>query len=229
MPADMAMAAQADMAQAACVLNVPTSTCGIFPQCGCTGTQNCNVEDDTTGKASCAASGSVGDWNGCTGNGDGLCAVGRSCVDGVCSPFCAQNSDCPGSYRECVQVQANGTNITGFKVCTSFCDPTSPQSSAGGHTACGPNINCYPNTDHDSYCLGPTTAGGTQSANCATSNASDPTKCAPGYACVGLGLNQFECEKFCAVGGSGGCASGYTCSSFATKQYAGTQEIGGCS
>ena len=233
MPADMAMPPQADMALPACVLNVPTSTCGIWPQCGCSGaTPNCNVEDDTTGKASCAAAGTVPDWNTCTGNGDGQCGVGRSCVDGVCSPFCGAVSDCPGSYRDCFQVQnSTPADITGMKVCSSFCDPTNPQSASGGHTACGANVNCYPGSDHIPYCLGPTTAGGTQDKSCGT-NAPDSTKCAPGYACVTIslfGTNVYQCQKFCAVGVSGSCPSSYTCSSFGTKQYAGTQEIGGCS
>jgi hypothetical protein len=232
-PADLAMPAAQDLAMPACtpVLNVPTSTCGIWPQCGCAGTTpNCNVEDDTTGRAACAAVGTVPDWNSCTGNGDTECGVGRSCVDGVCSPFCGAVSDCPGSYRDCFQVgNSAGTDITGMKVCSSFCDPTNPQSATGGHMACGPNVNCYPGSDHVPYCLGPTTAAGTQGKSCATSNASDPTKCAPGYACVGLGLNLFQCQKFCGVGVANSCPSSYTCSSFATKVYAGTQEIGGCS
>jgi hypothetical protein len=123
-------------------------------------------------------------------------------------------------------------NITGMKICTSFCDPTSPQSSAGGHMPCGPNINCYPNTDHDSYCLGPTTPGGTQGADCSGSNAPDETKCAPGFACVTInffGTNLYQCQQFCNVGGTNTCPSNTSCSSFGTKQYAGTQEIGGCS
>ncbi|HEX9105198.1 MAG TPA: hypothetical protein VF997_23470, partial [Polyangia bacterium] len=143
MPADMAT--PPDMAQPVCspVLNVPASTCGIFPQCGCSGaTANCNVEDDTTFKAACAAAGTTADWNNCTGNGDAQCGVGRSCVDGVCSPFCGSVTDCPGAYRDCLQVQnSSGTNITGMKVCTAFCDPTKPQNATGGFTACGPNVN----------------------------------------------------------------------------------------
>ena len=230
MPADLAMAPGPDMAQPVCVLNVPTSTCGIFPQCGCTGGKNCNVEDTTSGQASCAAAGTTPDWNSCTSNGDGQCGVGRSCVDGVCSPFCGAVSDCPGSYRDCFQVvNESSNNIPGMKACTSFCDPTNPQNSAGGYTACGPNVGCMPGTDHIPYCVGPTLATGTQGKSCATSSAADDSKCAPGYGCVGLGLGLYQCQKFCQVGVSGSCPSSYTCSSFATKNYAGTTEIGGCS
>jgi hypothetical protein len=233
MPADMTLPPVTDMAMACMpVLNVPASTCGIFPQCGCTGTQNCNIEDDTTFKASCAPSGSTPDWNNCTNNGDSQCGVGRSCVDGVCSPFCGAVSDCPGSYRGCYQVQnSTQTNITGMKICSSFCDPTNPQNATGGFTACGPNVNCYPGTDRNPSCLGPTTASGTQNASCKTSGAADVTKCAPGYYCATvISGSVYGCYKFCKVGVAGECSSfsGTSCNSFSPSAYAGAQEIGFC-
>jgi hypothetical protein len=229
MPVDMAQP-PVDMAQPMCALNVPASTCGIWPQCGCSGaTPNCNVEDDTTFKASCAAVGVTPDWNNCSNNGDGQCTVGRSCVNGVCMPFCGAVTDCPGSYRNCVQVtNSSNANITGMKVCTSYCDPTNPQNATGGFTACGPGVNCYPSTDHNPYCLGPTAAGGTQNANCSTSNAADDTKCAPGYICLNSLPSVYACYRLCKVGGSGGCPSGTSCNSFATSAYSGPQEIGYC-
>ena len=229
-PLDMATPIGPDMAQPICTLNVPTSTCGIFPQCGCTA-QNCNVEDTTTGKAQCAAAGTTPDWNNCSGNGDSQCTIGRSCVDGVCSPFCSTAADCPGSYRDCFQVDnSTSTAIPGMKVCSSFCDPTNPQNATGGYMACGPNVNCYPGPDRIPYCVGPTTASGTQGESCATGGAADSTKCAPGYR-----LRQprrpssSSASSFCPVGGTSNCTGGTTCSSFSTKQYAGGQEIGGCS
>ena len=240
-PPDMAMAPDMamppDMAQAPpmCPLNVPTSTCGIWPQCGCSGAKpNCNVEDNTTGKADCAAAGTTPDWNNCSGNGDAQCGVGRTCVDGVCSPFCGAVGDCPGAYRDCFQVvNESSANIPGMKVCSSFCDPTNPQNATGGFTACGPNVNCYPGSDRVPYCIGPTTASGTQDANCKSGSSGDSSLCAPGYACVTIsffGTTLYQCQKFCHVGGaSSECPSSYTCSSFGTKQYAGGQEIGGCS
>ncbi len=232
MPADMTM--PPDMAQSCTpMLNVPASTCAIFPQCGCSGAMpNCNVEDDTTFKASCAAAGTTADWNNCTGNGDSQCGVGRTCVDGVCSPFCGSVTDCPGAYRDCLQVQnSSGTNITGMKVCTAFCDPTNPQNATGGFTACGANVNCYPQSDRAPLCLGPTTASGKQNASCTTNNASDYTKCAPGYVCLTVVSGSvYGCYKFCKVGVAGECSafSGTSCNSFSPANYAGGQEIGYC-
>ncbi len=233
-PADMAMAPPADMAMAACTpLNVPTSLCAIFPQCGCAGGQNCNVEDTTTGKAQCAPVGTTGDYNNCTGNGDSQCAKGRTCVNGVCMPFCGTTTDCPGAYRGCFGVNnAGGTAIPGMNVCTQFCDPVNPTSSTGGFSPCGPNVACEPNSAANgriSTCLGPTTASGTQGADCSNGSNPDQTKCAPGYGCVSIFSTFFECERFCDVGVSGGCPSSTSCGSFSTKQYAGAQEIGSCS
>ena len=235
MPLDLAMppdlAQPQDMAQPPmCVLNVPSSTCGIWPQCGCSGaTPNCNVEDDTTFKASCAAAGVTPDWNNCSNNGDGQCTVGRSCVNGVCMPLCGAVTDCPGSYRSCGQVtNSSGADITGMKVCSSYCDPTNPQNATGGYTACGPGVNCYPSSDHNPVCLGPTAAGGTQNASCKTNNAADDTKCAPGYICLNSLPSVYACYRLCKVGGSGGCPSSTSCNSFATSAYSGPQEIGYC-
>jgi hypothetical protein len=229
---DMAMASVPDMAMPICALNVPTSACGIFPQCGCTGGMNCNVEDTTSGQAQCAAAGSTGDWNNCSDKGDGQCAVGRSCVDGVCSPFCGTVADCPGTYRDCFQVaNGAGADIPGMKVCSSFCDPTNPQNATGGFMACGANVNCFPGSDRIPYCVGPTTASGTQNKSCKTSGASDSSLCAPGYGCVTvISGSVYACYKFCKVGVSGECSafSGTSCNSFGTKEYAGGQEIGYC-
>jgi hypothetical protein len=231
---DMAMPVVPDLSMPACVpvLNVPSSTCGIFPQCGCAAGVNCNVENDTTGQAMCAPAGTTPDWNLCTGNGDSQCTVGRSCVDGVCSPFCLATTDCPGAYRACVQVvNASSANIPGFKVCTTYCDPTSPQSSTAPYTACGPNVNCFPASDRNPYCIGPTTASGTQNASCANAagNGPDQTKCAPSFGCVTVGP-IYGCYKFCKVGVAGECSafSSTSCNSFGTKLYSGGQEIGFC-
>jgi hypothetical protein len=231
MPADMAK--PADMVVVPmCTLNVPASTCGIWPQCGCTGTQNCNVENTTTFAASCAPSGTTGDYNNCTGNGDSQCAKGRSCVNGVCMPFCGTTTDCPGSYRACVGVDNSaGTAITGMNVCTQFCDPTNPTSSTGGFSPCGPSVGCVPNSSANgkvSTCLGPAGTG-VQGDDCTTSSEPDDTKCSPGYGCVSIFSVVNECEKFCYVGVSGQCTGGTSCGSFSTKQYAGAQEIGSCS
>ena len=94
-PLDLATPIGPDMAQPICTLNVPTSTCGIFPQCGCTA-QNCNVEDTTTGKAQCAAAGTTPDWNNCSGNGDSSAPTAAAASTASARRSAAPAADCPG-------------------------------------------------------------------------------------------------------------------------------------
>lgn len=228
-----------------CTPTISGSACNVFPQCGCASGQNCNVENLSTGASQCVAAGSVGLWGSCdpnqTGaNGDGVCVVGSSCVDGVCSPFCSVDADCGGPHRSCVQVDSvNGstgasTPIPGFSICLSYCDPTSPQSSANGYAACGAGVNCFGNTNGSSYCSAPVTGKGTQGAVCTgTFYVEDATKCAIGFACVGnASSTAAACYKQCHVATGAECTGTQTCHSQSTKLYAGTPgtatEIGYC-
>jgi hypothetical protein len=228
-----------------CTPTISGSACNVFPQCGCASGQNCNVENMTTGAAQCVAPGTVGLWGSCDplevgANGDGVCVVGSSCVDGVCSPFCGVDADCGGPHRSCVQVQSvnsstgAATSIPGFLICLSYCDPTSPQSSANGYAACGAGVNCFGNTNGSSYCSAPVTGSGTQGKVCTgTFYVEDATLCAIGFACVGnASLTAATCYKQCHVSGGTECTGTQTCHSQSTKVYAGTPgtatEIGYC-
>jgi hypothetical protein len=205
------------------------SSCDTSPQCGCTGGQNCSITNFTSGATSCVAPGTTNDFANCTGNGVGQCKVGSTCVDGVCSPYCESTANCPGAHRECQQVSGStGAAVPGFKVCTQFCDPTAPTSSASPYMGCGPAVNCFPDPAGVSSCFGPTTAAGTQDQYCDTGFGTDgdSSLCAPGYACVGDTLFGFTCTKFCHIGAS--CGAGLTCTAFSTPQYAGTTQIGYC-
>ncbi len=243
-PIDMTQPIPPDMAKAVCTPTISGSTCNVFPQCGCAANQNCNVENTKTGAAQCEAVGTVGLWGSCdpnqTGaNGDGVCVAGSSCVDGVCSPFCSVDADCGGAHRDCVAVDSVNsstgvaTPIPGFSICLSYCDPTNPQSSASGYTACGAGVNCFGNTDGSSYCMAPVTASGTQKVDCTGTGADigDPTLCAAGYACI-AGTFSATCYKQCHVSGGTECTGTQTCHSQPTKLYAGTvgttTEIGYC-
>ncbi len=204
------------------------SACVVYPQCGCAGTQACDITS-TSGNAVCVAPGSVADWNLCTGSGQ--CKKGSTCVHDVCTPFCANvgapSGDCSGGAAECYQLQdSNQNNIPNDKVCSLNCDPTNPQN-ATGFSPCGSGVNCYPDTDGYAWCLGPTTAGGTQGQDCTNGLNTDPTMCAIGYYCVPSTFSG-TCYRMCKVGGSGICTGSTTCHSFSTKNYAGSTEIGYC-
>jgi hypothetical protein len=232
-PPDLAQPIPPDLAQPippdlAVACKPPTgSACVVYPQCGCSSSQECDITDPKTGNMVCVAAGTVPPWNACTGSGQ--CQPGSSCVFGVCTPFCdtvaAPSSEC--SAGECYQLNNNNTPIPNDKLCSLNCDPTSPQSSTGGFSPCGPGVNCLPDTDKYAFCYGQVKSSGTQGADCLnlSTGVGDQTRCAVGFIC---NTTDEYCNKMCHVGKTGECASGLTCKSQNPKVYAGTAEIGGC-
>lgn len=203
--------------------------CDTAPQCGCSGTQNCVVIDNTSGNTGCITAGATTPYRSCTTNSQ--CARGNSCFGGLCTPYCAGSADCPGAYRQCKQAyyeDAGGATLPtpGFLYCTLTCDPVNPQLDDATYDACGPGLKCLPSNDRASDCYNLGSGSGTQDAFCGITSADD-SLCAPGYLCtspIGFG---FACAKFCVVGGTG-CPSGTTCSGFSTAQFAGPNTIGIC-
>jgi hypothetical protein len=213
---------------AMCVKTTPTSTCSVFPQCGCASGQMCNTEDESTGKALCAQAGTTPVASGCTGNGDGICVAGSTCFNGACDSYCSTTADCPPDTVCLGTTGASGNPVPGRSVCTVHCNPLDPQSATGGYSPCGPAINCLAAADGNPghfYCAGPTKATGTQDKSC---NSGSTTACAPSFVCATDGISSYYCSKQCRRGVSGDCTSGHTCTSFGTKVYSGTQEIGFC-
>jgi hypothetical protein len=213
---------------------VSGGACGDVPQCGCSAGLNCIPIDTTSGITGCVSTGSLGNYAGnCTGSGAGECPIGAACVDGVCSPLCRTAADCTGPYRACAAVQnSSGNNIPGFKVCTLTCDPVNPQLQDSTFSACGAGDGCLPDPNGASSCYAPTKSSGTQGASCSTSGSPDQSKCAVGFVCLQDLLSSSSCYKMCHVGSNADCtgsASGTTCGSFGSKEYAGPKEIGYCS
>jgi hypothetical protein len=220
-----------DMTPPMCTVNPPVAgaPCQEFPQCGCAGTQNCDLDRSsaTSGMTLCVAAGATALYGICDPSVYGNCPKGASCIGGACKPFCANAAtDCPGSYRNCGSVvDSNNAAIPGAKICSQFCDPVNPQSSAGGHGACGAGVNCIPDSSaaHASDCVG-FVGTGTQGSSCFVNGIAD---CAVGYNCV---PSTSACAKSCNMGSNADCTSvgNKTCTSFSPKQYAGAQEVGYC-
>jgi hypothetical protein len=194
------------------------STCQVFPQCGCMGTQNCNVTS-TTGKMSCVASGSAGLHDACTGSG--TCQKGYQCLANICVPFCNSDSDCTisGSPRckTAQYVPTGGTtpmDVPNLKVCLAQCDPLNPT------TVCGANKTCFfPYlSDDTTECAAAGTS--TVKGGCATNTFA----CAPSYICV----NDGDCFKWCRIGFPSDCPTGRTCTGFMTPITKGGNEYGVC-
>lgn len=180
--------------------------CTVFPQCGCTATQNCNVTS-MTGETTCVAAGTDGLHEACGGAGE--CQKGMQCVGGLCVPFCASDADCTiaGSPR-CKTVQ------TGLKVCLAQCDVRDPAA------VCGANRGCFFPFEGDDTTECSAAAFSTVKGGCTTNKFA----CAPGYTCV----NNADCFKWCRMGTTGDCVSGQTCTSLTPKVTKGTVEYGTC-
>jgi len=208
------------------------SVCNIYPQCGCADGQACDL--DAAGNGVCRVAGTIADWNVCPASGN-ACKKGSTCVNGTCAPFCgtktAPSSHCD-TNAECYQGPVNGTTVPNNLVCSSNCDPASPQSASGGYVACGASTNCLPIDDGYAYCSSPVKAtGGGDGANCynSTTANTDSSKCKPGFICLTNSAGTiFECLQQCHVDGSGTkCARG-TCNGYSPKTMVGGLEIGYC-
>jgi hypothetical protein len=195
------------------------ATCTVFPQCGCSATQNCNVTS-SSGATSCVAAGSDVLHESCSGPGE--CQKGMQCVAGLCVPFCATDADCtnPGSpvCKTVQEIPAGGTtpmDVPGLKVCLAQCDVQNPSA------VCGPNTSCFfpYASDETTACASAGTS--TFKSGCAT----NPFACAPGYVCT----NKTDCFKWCRIGAMpSDCVVGYTCTAFTPAIKKGTVEYGVC-
>jgi hypothetical protein len=200
---------------------IPTGgECGTFPQCGCTGSQSCDITESATGKTSCVASGAGRANEECTDTSG--CLTGFTCKYGVCLPYCARTSDCTesGSTAICKNLtysdQGTLKDIPGMTVCTTQCDPMNPS------TSCGADRGCVFTAATTTTCSG--AGDGTTAASCATNRFA----CAPGYLCVGTG----DCRRFCRMGIAGDCPAGKTCGKLTlngtSTPMIGTTEFGVC-
>jgi hypothetical protein len=223
-----------DMAMCKVVPPIPNAPCSEFPQCGCAGTQNCDLDRSasaTSGMTLCVASGTTAAYNNCTSSQYGQCPKGWSCIGGVCKLFCGATGDCPGANRECTNVvDQNNTAVPGAKICTQNCNPNNPQDTTNGWAACGPNVNCGPGSQTEAFsdCYGPTSATATQGQSCAGSGVGDGP-CAPGFICVSSAVAGDFCRHNCRVGQNADCPSGAgTCHPYGTAAYVGTVQYGYC-
>lgn len=182
-----------------CTPPVTGGTCDTFPQCGCTGTQACNVTSEA-GTTQCTSAGIVTPYNLCTNLND--CTKGYACVGSACKSYCETNTDCTSTGGVCIQVNftSGGTSkpIPGMKVCSKKCELQNPASACGSGLGCYPDVQAVPPKTDCAKAGTATTAGACLA---------DSTACAPGYACLSNG----DCKKWCRVGFTSDCGSGKTC------------------
>lgn len=189
------------------------AACSLSPQCGCSSAQKCDVPDFGTGTAACVSQGSRGPNEKCATTTE--CARGLTCYYDLCMPLCATNGDCV-STSACNDVRyvAGGVEktVSGMRVCMAQCDPINPSKSCGASTTC---LFPSPTT---------TTCAAAGLSTTATSCASDPFACAPGYVCVGTG----DCKRWCRIGFAGDCPGGKACNRLSSAPKIGSIEYGVC-
>jgi hypothetical protein len=202
--------------------DVPCTTpsgaaCALYPQCGCTTGMSCDVPPANfgDGKASCVTAGSRAVHQKCTTTGE--CSAGLTCYYDVCMPLCATSGDCTGLGTPlCSDVQYVDGGVTksvpGMRVCMAQCDPLNPSKVCGASTTC-----LFPSSTM-------TICAAAGLSTTATSCASNPFACAPGYVCVGTG----DCKRWCRIGLAGDCPGGKTCNKLSTTPKIGTIEYGVC-
>lgn len=168
-----------------CTTTPPSNKCGLAPQCGCAANETCDVVDDTTGAVACVAAGAGALGTACTTAGAGSCAVGLTCVEAACRPYCAfAGGACSGpGVSTCYD--ATPTR----KVCGIACDPHAPSA------ACGTNACDYVVATKVVDCRAP----GAKKAwdrNCTA-----PAGCKPGLSCITWAGDPtiIECEPWCRL------------------------------
>ncbi|MFO0568190.1 MAG: hypothetical protein U0263_21195 [Polyangiaceae bacterium] len=184
---------------AGCTPPVAGGLCDTSPQCGCTGTQACNVTSEA-GTTQCTPAGTITPYNLCANLND--CTKGYACVGSACKAYCETNTDCASTGGACFQVNftSAGTSkpIPGMKVCSKKCELQNPASACGAGLGCYPDLQAVP-PKTDCAKAGTSTAAG--------ACLSDGTICAPGYACLSNG----DCKKWCRAQFTSDCPTGKTC------------------
>jgi hypothetical protein len=202
-----------------CVRSAPSNKCGVFPQCGCTLAQTCDVPD-STGNAECVVAGTAPMGSSCVATAG--CAVGLTCLFGTCHAFCGNpgNACTIAKTGSCVQVTDTSNNpVPNLSVCRIACD-LRDANACGGTTAAGTGA-CVLDDKNETDCA---TAGtGTLDGTC-----SNAIQCGPALVCTVTGsASTGTCKKWCRVGTTD-CGGTTACGGFGTKVLVGGVEYGAC-
>jgi len=196
--------------------------CTLLPQGGCSGgTPACDLKPIYDGSTECRAVTSMGTSNNHCLTGT-ECAKGYTCVDdldgeGVCSRFCAVDSDCLGTGSRCVIELVDLFSLPiNVSVCSNACDPY-------GQSGCPTNMGCIPVNATD----GDYTDCRYQSGDIANGMECDSSlDCLEGSMCVGSS-GTYACRAICIVGNTSSCTTG-TCTGFSNPLTIGTVTYGAC-
>jgi hypothetical protein len=184
-----------------CVQNACRPACSTDPDCGAG--QNCRgwaFPDGTQGQYCVVLPGSdAGTGDGasapvsakCAANADCATGQGEFCVGGLCRLACTSHFDCQG-LGECT----NGTDSDGNT--GHYCDLSLPQKPGQFYTHCPSGTGAECDMTNDFFCVG---AGADDLDAYCTTDCSDNTTCAPGFACTPL--VRSPCDNDCGLTGTG--------------------------
>jgi hypothetical protein len=126
----------------------------------------------------------------CQANTDCPTAQGEFCVSGTCRLACSSHFDCQGA-GECT----NGTDTDGNA--GHYCDLSLPQKPGQFYTSCPSGTGSECDAANDFFCIG---AGPDDLAAYCTTDCTDDSSCATGFACAPLTRNP--CEPNCNLTGN---------------------------
>ncbi|MBX3200881.1 MAG: hypothetical protein KF894_22270 [Labilithrix sp.] len=189
-----------------CARAAPSNACGVSPQCGCAPRETCDVVD-SSGNAKCVTAGSAPMGHPCTATAG--CAVGLTCIFGICHAFCGDPSK-PCTQPKtgaCAQIRTtDGPDVPNLAICRIACAPHDA-ASCGGTTSAGTGV-CRVDDQGNTECH----AGGARRDG-ETCSPSD--ECGPGLICT-TSTSGSTCKRWCRVGQSD-CGAGKACSAFASE------------
>lgn len=143
-----------DCEQPCAVPDVPDSTCGVLPSCGCERGQTCRVVD-ASGRTACSPVGDVASQGVCSSNSD--CQAEHACVSGLCRPYCAPEVKTCGDTSICFPLLDDGEPVQGVAACLGHCDPVNPDQDDDTFTPCGDGAYCAVGVDgtelESAYCM----------------------------------------------------------------------------
>ncbi len=202
-----------------CVKSAPSNKCGVFPQCGCTLAETCDVPD-ATGNAECVVAGTAKMGAPCIATAG--CAVGLTCLFGTCHAFCGN----PGSActvaktGSCVQVNDTSSKpVPNLSVCRIACD-LRDANACGGTTAAGSGA-CVLDDKNETDCA----TAGTVALNGTCGGA---VECGAALVCAVAGAaTTGSCKKWCRVS-TADCGGTTACGGFGTPLMVGGVQYGAC-
>lgn len=208
--------------------------CSILPQCGCSGSTACDLDDSDDEGTACRAITTAGmETTACASLTD--CERGFICLGGTgasCKRYCESDVACGTPRGKCVlTVRVDGTPVAGIPaVCTSNCDPRDTTAAL-----CPSKHKCTLFTvtrDGTSHKVVDCSLAGTrtQGGDCTSGTGPNEAMCAKGYQCVKFtSETTYKCRRICTgpTANSSQC-SNMQCVGFGTPHTVGGVTYGVC-